>query len=94
MEVIDEALAHDIPERAKRAMLAEAVEDRIFELSEKLEELFDAEGRLPEANRDKAVEIAQQTKSMQLQYDELVSGGPSSILNSLETATKPPKKGK
>ena len=78
----------DIPERAKRAMLAEAIEDRIFDLTEVMESLFDENNMLPESNREKAVELAQQTKSLQIQYGELVSGGPSSVLQSLEDATK------
>jgi primosomal protein N' len=79
----------DIQERTKRAMLAEQVEDRIFELSEQLEELFDENKLLPESNREQALELAQQTKSLQLQYQELVSGKPSTILEALtESATK------
>jgi hypothetical protein len=78
----------DIQERTKRAMLAEQVEDRIFELSEQLEGLFDENYLLPESNREGAVELAQQTKSLQLQYQELVSGKPSTILEALESATQ------
>jgi hypothetical protein len=74
----------DIQERTKRAMLAEQVEDRIFELSDQLEEMFDENYLLPEKNREQAVELAQQTKSLQLQYQELVSGKPSTILKALE----------
>ena len=74
----------DIQERTKRAMLAEQVEDRIFELSDELEEMFDENYLLPEANREQAVELAKQTKSLQLQYQELVSGKPSKILDALD----------
>lgn len=75
----------EVPERAKRAMLAEAVEDRIFELTEKLEGFIDENGMIPEQDREKAVEIAKQTKGLQAQYNELVSGGPSAILDSLSS---------
>lgn len=78
----------DIAERTKRAMLAEQVEDRIFELSDQLEALFDENYLLPESNREEAVELAQQTKSLQLQYQELVSGKPSTILEALDSPTK------
>jgi hypothetical protein len=78
----------DIPERAKRAMLAEAVEDRIFSLTEKLESLIDEGGMITEDNRGKAVEIAQATKSLQVQYQNLVSGKESSILQALSAKGK------
>lgn len=78
----------DIPERAKRAMLAEAVEDRIFQLTEMMEELIDEDGMIAETNREKAVELAQATKSLQGQYQNLVSGKESSILELLASKGK------
>lgn len=78
----------DIPERAKRAMLAEAVEDRIFALTEMIEDLIDDDGMIAEENREKAVEIAQATKSLQGQYQNLVSGKDSSILEALTAKGK------
>jgi flagellar basal body-associated protein FliL len=83
-EGADKIAKLDIQERTKRAMLAEQVEDRIFELSDQLEEMFDENYLLPESNREQAVELAQQTKSLQLQYQELVSGKPSTILEALD----------
>jgi hypothetical protein len=85
--------AMSIPERTKRAMLAEAVEDRIFELTDVLEKLLlsdqsESGGDGPlisEKNRQEALEVAQQTKALQVQYEELVSGRPSSVLRSLES---------
>ena len=78
-----------IPERAKRAMLAEQVEDRIFELTDVLEKLVqDSEGSgelVKESNREKAVQVARETKALQKQYEDLVSGRPSSMLQSLES---------
>lgn len=73
----------EVPERAKRAMLAEAVEDQIFDLTEKLEGFVDENGIITEDNREKAMEIAKATKSLQVQYNNLVSGQQSSILDAL-----------
>lgn len=73
-----------IPERTKRAMLAEAIEDQIFEITERLEGLFDETNQLPANNRERAVELARTSKTLQTQYDELVSGRSSSVLNALE----------
>lgn len=78
----------DIPERAKRAMLAEAVEDRIFKLTELMEDLIDDDGMIAEEDRAKAVELAQATKSLQGQYQNLVSGKESSILEALTAKGK------
>jgi hypothetical protein len=84
--------AMSIPERTKRAMLAEAVEDRIFELTDVLEKLLLLESGgggdgplISEKHRREALEVAQQTKALQIQYEELVSGRPSSVLKSLES---------
>ena len=75
-----------IAERTKRAMLAEAVEDEIFRATEKLESLLSADGTLPETHRELATELAAKTKALQVQYNELVSGTSSSVLNALESA--------
>ena len=81
--------AMGIPERAKRAMLAEQVEDRIFELTDVLEKLVqDGAGSgelVKKSNREKAVQVARETKALQKQYEDLVSGRPSSMLQSLES---------
>ena len=72
----------DINERTKRAMLAEAVEDRIFEITEEIEEIFNKnDGVLEGDQKDEAVELAKQTKALQVQYDDLVNGRPSYLLN-------------
>ncbi|EJK74985.1 hypothetical protein THAOC_03306 [Thalassiosira oceanica] len=73
----------DIHERTKRAMLAEAVEDRIFEMVDELEALTKANGgveNLSDEVRGEAVELAKQVKASQIQYDDLVNGRPSSLL--------------
>jgi len=73
----------DIHERTKRAMLAEALEDRIFEIVDELEVLTKANGGLENLSdevRNEAVELAKQVKASQKQYDDLVNGRPSSLL--------------
>ena len=76
-----------IPERTKRAMLAEAVEDRIFELTEVLEGMVEEDGSVAEENREKAVEVATQVKKFQQQYNDLVNGNKSTILNALSESS-------
>jgi hypothetical protein len=72
----------DINERTKRAMLAESVENRIFEITEVLEVLVKKNSGLLEGDaREEAVELAKQTKALQVQYDDLVSGRPSMLLD-------------
>ena len=77
--------ALDVTERAKRALLAETIEDRIFDLTEQLEQLVGVTGGVVDEN---IIDLAKQTKSLQLQYKELVSGEPSSLLQSLEDLGK------
>ena len=65
-------------------MLAEAVEDRIFELVDQLEELVkknDGLDNLSDEIREEAVLMAKQTKALQVQYDDLVAGRPSNLLD-------------
>jgi hypothetical protein len=77
----------DLQERTKRAMLAEAVEDRIFELVDELELLikqydgYESFSEFPGDVREVALEIAKQTKALQVQYDDLVNGRPSILLD-------------
>ena len=68
----DKITKMDISERAKRAMLAEAVEDRIFELTEVIESMLDEDGS-----------IKRHVKELQLTYSDLVNGNPAPILNAL-----------
>ena len=71
----------DIHERTKRAMLAESVEDRIFELVDELEQMVEKNNGVLEGEvKEEAVELAKQTKALQLQYDDLVNGRPSELL--------------
>jgi hypothetical protein len=73
----------EVPERAQRAILAEAVEDQIFELTEKLDGFVDANGMIAEESKEKVMEIAKATKSLQIQYNDLVTGQKSPILDAL-----------
>jgi hypothetical protein len=85
----DKIAAMEVSERTKRAMLAETIEDRIFVLTEQLEGYVEEDGTVLEEHREVTVEIALQTKALQRQYRELVTGEPSSILDTLEAAMKP-----
>jgi hypothetical protein len=72
-------------ERAKRALLAEAIENRIFELVDELELLIKRSGvesfaEFPNDLRDIALDLAKRTKELQNQYDDLVNGRPSLLL--------------
>lgn len=72
----------NINERTKRAMLAEQVEDRIFEITEEIEQIVIRNDGLLEGNeKEEAVELAKQTKALQVQYDDLVQGRPSILLD-------------
>jgi hypothetical protein len=70
----------DIAERTKRALLAEAVENRIFALQQELLELAQNNGRYSAAKV-----VAQQIQLAQSQYRELVSGDPSDMLRAYES---------
>lgn len=72
----------DITERTQRALLAEMCEDEIYQLTIELEQLQDeTTGEI--WNMDRAKEIALQSRSLQQQYKDLVSGDPSSVLTTL-----------
>lgn len=98
-----------VAERTKRAMLAEAVENRIFQLQEDLDMLLlDNENRdsaseaanslsslIPEdeETRSKCVDIAKEIKVAQQQYRELVNGDASDMLAALDSLGSLGKKG-
>jgi hypothetical protein len=76
----------DIHERTQRSMLAEKVEDRIYELSILLEGLVDeGTGHIRPTDLPKAREMAEETKSLQVEYRDLVMGLPSTMLNAVES---------
>jgi hypothetical protein len=78
----------DVAERARRAMLAEAVEDRVFELTDTLERMLEEDGSVKLENRDKVADTAKQTKELQQLYSDLVNGKPSTILTALANLGK------
>lgn len=77
-------------ERTKRALLAEKVEDQIFANAEQLHTLAQQqqESDAKDATFQKTVEIVSQTRVLQAQYRELVSGESSSVLNAMENAMR------
>jgi hypothetical protein len=72
-----------IEERTRRAMLAEAMEDRIFTMYDDLEGLL--EDGLPKSTeeRDEIQSIAKEIKASQSQYEDMVSGQPSEMLGTI-----------
>lgn len=58
--------------------------DRIFDLADELEQLVKENGgveNLSDDVKEEAVALAKQTKSLQIQYDDLVNGRPSQLLD-------------
>mmetsp|Transcript_7251 Transcript_7251/g.9848 ORF Transcript_7251/g.9848 Transcript_7251/m.9848 type:complete len:156 (-) Transcript_7251:439-906(-) len=72
-----------IEERTQRAMIAEAVEDRMVVLHDKLD-LILGDGRMPlaEEDREKVQGLAMQIKVLQDEYTELVTGEKSRWIQS------------
>lgn len=71
-------------ERTQRVMLAQMTEDRIYEITIVLETLVDeATGQIAETDMSKAKELAMQTRSLQKEYKDLVTGAPSTMLETL-----------
>ena len=65
-------------------MLAQMTEDRIYEITKLLDALVDeATGQIAEANIPKAKELAMQTRNLQKEYKDLVTGAPSTMLETL-----------
>lgn len=74
----------DIHERTQRSMLAEKVEDRIYELTVALEKLVDeSTGQIHDKDLPKAKEIAEETRNLQVEYRDLVTGAPSTMLKAV-----------
>ena len=76
-----------VAERAKRAMLAEAMEDNIFSKEIQLEEIIGESGMIPTDPEllQQCKDISIQIREAQTQYEALVSGEQSALLNSLES---------
>ena len=72
----------DLHERTQRAMLAEMVEDKIYDNTVALEKLVDEEtGEITDI--EEAKEIARQSQRLQGQYKALVTGEDSAMLNAM-----------
>ena len=83
----DQVAKMSIAERAKRAMLAEAIEDNILAKEIQLEELIGENFILPTDPEllQQCKDISLQIREAQKQYEALVTGGPSVLLSSLES---------
>jgi hypothetical protein len=77
-----------VEERTKRALLAEAAEDRMMKLTDDLDKLLGDDG-MPKniEDREEAVKIARQIKASQEQYRSLVNGEPSPLIDALDGST-------
>eukprot|EP00535_Pseudo-nitzschia_heimii_P000932 CAMPEP_0197186720 /NCGR_PEP_ID=MMETSP1423-20130617/14456_1 /TAXON_ID=476441 /ORGANISM="Pseudo-nitzschia heimii, Strain UNC1101" /LENGTH=180 /DNA_ID=CAMNT_0042638111 /DNA_START=97 /DNA_END=639 /DNA_ORIENTATION=- len=77
-------------ERTKRVMLAQMTEDRIYEITKLLDTMVDeATGEIAEGNIPKAKELAMQTRNLQKEYKDLVTGAPSTMLQTLSNLKLP-----
>lgn len=83
----DQVAKMSIAERAKRAMLAEAIEDNILAKEIQLEELIGENCILPTDPEllQQCKDISLQIMEAQKQYEALVTGGASVLLSSLES---------
>ena len=73
-----------IQERTQRVMLAQMTEDRIYEIGNILESFIDEDTQeIPAENVPKAKELAQQTRVLQKEYKDLVTGEPSTLIDTI-----------
>lgn len=60
------------------------MEDRIYDITKELDKLVDQEtGEIAEADIPAAKELAMQTRNLQKEYKDLVTGAPSTMLETL-----------
>jgi len=70
-----------VQERTQRAMLAQLTEDRIYEITKTLDKYVDeTTGAVSEEHLPAARELALQTRNLQREYRDLVTGAPSTLL--------------
>jgi hypothetical protein len=79
----DKVREMSVEERTRRAMLAEAVEDRIFSMYDDLEGLLQDGVPANDEDRDEIQSLAREIKASQSQYENLVSGEASAILGTI-----------
>ena len=90
MEGKDAVALMNTAERTQRVMLAQMTEDRIYEITKVLDTLVDeATGQIAEADMPKAKELAIQTRNLQKEYKDLVTGAPSTLLETLASLNLP-----
>ena len=77
--------AMSIEERTKRAMLAEAVEDRIFSMYDEIEARLQGGVPTTDEDRNEIKSLAKEIKASQSQYENLVSGKPSAMLGAINS---------
>jgi hypothetical protein len=84
----DNIKSMSIEERTRRAMLAEAAEDRVVILSDELELLLCDDG-MPksEDDREEVIILAKQIKASREQYKRLVNGDNCSSLDMFESSS-------
>lgn len=94
-EGYQEVKSMSIEERARRAMLAEAAEDRVVLLSDKLELLLGEDG-MPKTveDREEVAILAAEIKSSMQEYENLVNGKdcPALDMFNLESSSSEEKK--
>ena len=74
-----------VQERTQRVMLAQMTEDRIYEITKLLDTMVDeATGEISESDLPKAKELAVQTRNLQKEYKDLVTGEPSTLLDTFQ----------
>jgi len=84
----DKVKEMSIEERTKRAVLAEAVEDRIFSMYDEIEALLPTGVPASDEDRDEVTSLAKQIKASQSQYENLVTGEPSAMLGAFNKIGK------
>jgi hypothetical protein len=88
----DKVRSMSTEERARRAMLAEAVEDRIFTMYDEMEGLLTGGGPAHEADREEIRNLAREIKASQSRYQGLVAGEPSitmGTINEIGSSSQP-----
>lgn len=74
-----------VQERTQRVMLAQKTEDRIFDITKILDAMVDeVTGEISEANLPRAKELALETRNLQKEYKDLVTGEPSTLLETFK----------
>jgi hypothetical protein len=87
----DKVRSMSTEERTRRAMLAEAVEDRIYTMYDEMEGLLTDGVPANEADREEIRSLAEEIKASQSRYQGLVAGEPSITLGTINEIGSPSK---